>query len=97
MDEKISPGLVKLFSQNEKHHLDLWAEHQALLHVLNNSLPFLPPEVRAEFVNYKQLKAKILEDYLLSLEKKFPRFAADLDEDRPAFPPSDTDNPLKPD
>jgi hypothetical protein len=89
MSEKIVPKIVKLFKQQKKHELEHWAEYQALLTVLKNSLPYLPPEVQAEFRKYGRYKQEIWEKYLLDLETTEPGFAAELDEDQPLLPPSE--------
>lgn len=86
MSETISPGLAKLFIQAKRNHTDLYFEHQALLHVLKNSIPYFPPEVRAEFMKYHEIKDRLLQEHLLRVENSDPAFASQLDIETPLIP-----------
>ncbi len=81
MDEIISPGVAKLFVLAKRHHTELWIEHQALLQVLIKAMPYLPPEVQAEFAKYEEIKKQILDKHLMQLEDVDPEFAAQFDEE----------------
>ncbi len=87
MAYRINPKLAKLSVRRQKQQNENWYGHQALLRVLKNSLPFLPPEVRAEFLKYELYKKEVSQAQMLDLESTNPSIAAEPGENRPPFPP----------
>ena len=85
MDDKTRQEIIDLFIQSHRAHLNLLVEHQALLRVIQKSMPYLPPEVGKEFKKYWEVKKKLLDERLLSTEKRNPSFSAFLDIDTPLF------------
>jgi hypothetical protein len=84
MNDEISPTLAKVIFQLQKQSHKRWCEHQALLKIVKNSLPYLPPEVRTEFLNYAQYEEEIAEPYMSVMAKKIQPSPARLDV-RPPF------------
>ena len=93
MNDEMPPKLAKLILQLQKQSHKRWCEHQALLKILRNSLPYLPPEVRAEFHNYYQYEEEIAEPYMSVIVKQGPASAARFDV-QPPFPSSQAGNQM---
>lgn len=92
MNDEISPTLAKVIFQLQKQSHKRWCEHQALLKILKNSLPYLPPEVRTEFLNYAQYEEEIAEPYMSVMVKKSPPSPVRLDVS-PPFPTKQASSP----
>jgi hypothetical protein len=93
MNDEIPPMLAKVIFQLQKQSHKRWCEHQALLKIMRNSLPHLPPEVRAEFLKYYQYEEEIAEPYMSVMENKGPSSAARLDV-RPPYPSNQASRPM---
>jgi len=92
MNDEISPKLAKIIFQLQKQSHKRWCEHQALLKILKNSLPYLPPEVRAEFLKYYQYEEEIAEPYLSVMVQKGSLSPTRLDV-RPPYPANQVSSP----